>query len=261
LSGDTAYAHRIVQYLGADQPVFGVQSSDPIRERKLSTSLEEMAARNAEYLSSLYPEGSYRMVGYSFAGFLAYETARQLSARGREVKLLAVIDTGPWRRKNFTLASVLGTSIAILRNLPAWVSDNLLRTQSRGFFGSLRQHFRTLSTRGGRILSSGRWASWKPELEDFFDVSRLPEDYRQMMEMNLRAFREYVPKPFPGKVTLLRARTRPLFQSSPEDMGWGKWASGGVDVKLVPGHHESILEEPSARVLAEHLRTAMEHAQ
>jgi thioesterase domain-containing protein len=44
------------------------------------------------------------------------------------------------------------------------------------------------------------------------------------------------------------------------DLGWSDWAEGGVDVKSVPGHHASIVEEPSVRTLADHLRNAIDQA-
>jgi thioesterase domain-containing protein len=45
-----------------------------------------------------------------------------------------------------------------------------------------------------------------------------------------------------------------------EDLGWGDWAVGGVEIKSVRSHHASILEEPSVRILAEHLQTAVDCA-
>jgi amino acid adenylation domain-containing protein len=260
LAGETAYAYRIAQHMGAGQPVFGIQPSDPVGGRHPFAPLEAIASGYVEDLCSIQPEGPFRLAGYSFAGFLAFETARQLVARGRQVKLVAILDTGPSRARNRTLASVLGNSLAFLRNLPGWVGENILRTQPRGLFPTLYQHFRALKKRGSRVLSSGGLSSLKPGLDELFDVNQLPETYREMMESNLRAAREYVPKPYPSRVTLIRARTRPLLHSFREDLGWGEWAEGGVDIKCVPGHHASILEEPGIRILAEHLREAADQS-
>jgi thioesterase domain-containing protein len=123
------------------------------------------------------------------------------------------------------------------------------------------RHLRTGARRGGRLLVSGGRASLRPELEEIFDVEQLPGAYRAMLEANLRAVREYEPRPYPGRVTLIRARTRPLFHSFGDDLGWGEWAGGGVDVRCVPGDHASILDEPGLRILADHLRTAADQSQ
>jgi amino acid adenylation domain-containing protein len=256
LAGETAYAYRIAQHMGADQSVFGIQPSDPVGERQPFAPLEAIASHYVEDLCALHPEGPFRLAGYSFGGFLAFEAARQLVARGRQVKLVAILDTGPSRTRNRTLASVLENSLAFLRNLPGWVEENILRSQPRGLFPTLYQHFRTLRKRGSRVLSSGGLSSLKPGLDELFDVNQLPDSYREMMENNLRAAREYVPKPYPSRVTLIRARTRPLLHSFRKDLGWGEWAEGGVDIKCVPGHHASILEEPGIRILAERLQEA-----
>jgi thioesterase domain-containing protein len=99
-----------------------------------------------------------------------------------------------------------------------------------------------------------------PQLEDLFDISKVPDRYRRLMAANLRAYWEYAPKPYPGQVTLFRARTRPLFNSHQYDLGWSKWASGGVEIKTVPGHHASILEEPAVATLAQLLKASLDRA-
>jgi thioesterase domain-containing protein len=88
----------------------------------------------------------------------------------------------------------------------------------------------------------------------------LPQEYVKMMESNLRALREYTPKHYRGRLTLIRARTRPLLHSQSADLGWSEWVTGGVDVLSVPGHHASMLKEPNVQVLASTLQTAIDRA-
>jgi thioesterase domain-containing protein len=47
-------------------------------------------------------------------------------------------------------------------------------------------------------------------------------------------------------------------QARVADLGWGKWACGGVDIKMIPGHHSSILREPAVATLAAFLKSALE---
>jgi thioesterase domain-containing protein len=258
IAGETAYAHGIATHLGRDQPVWGVQPSDPTTESQSYLPLEEIARRYADDLCALEPSGSFQLAGYSFGGVLAYELACQLVDRSRQVKLVAIIDTGPSRDHQPTLAGCLGFSLAIVRNLPNWALDNILRTEPSGFVANLNNHLKMLANRGGRVLSSGGSTSWKPELGDFFDVSQLPRKYVKMMESNLRALREYTPKHYPGQLTLFRACTRPLLHSQSVDLGWSEWVTGGVEILSVPGHHASILKEPSVQVLARDLQSAVD---
>jgi thioesterase domain-containing protein len=260
LCGETSYAHGIARHLGRDQPVWGVQPSDPVSECQSYLSLEETARRYADDLCALQPDGSFRLAGYCFAGVLAYETACQLLDRGRQVKLVAVIDTGPSQDRPPTLAGVFGISLSIVRNMPNWVLENIIRTEPEGFIANLNKHLQVLGKRGSRILPSGSSTPWKSELEDILDVNRLPPKYLKMMESNLRALREYSPKHYPGRLTLIRARTRPLLHSQSADLGWSEWVTGGVEIQSIPGHHASILKEPSVQVLARNLQSAVDNS-
>ena len=54
-----------------------------------------MADLYIEALRSIQPHGPYRVGGWSFGGFVAFEIARRLFARGEEVQLVALLDTVP----------------------------------------------------------------------------------------------------------------------------------------------------------------------
>jgi hypothetical protein len=140
------------------------------------------------------------------------------------VNLVAVIDTGLFRDRPPTLAGSFGISLAIVRNLPNWVLENILLTEPNGFIAGLNKHLQMLVKQGSRIPSSGSSMSWKPG--DLFDANQLPPKYLKMMESNLRALREYTPKHYPGRLTLIRASTRPLLHSQSADLGWSEWVTG-----------------------------------
>ena len=71
--------------------------------------------------------------------------------------------------------------------------------------------------------------------------------------MHLTASRNYLPKRFDGQITVFRTRIHPFLCSFDPAFGWGEFARGGVAVRIVPGAHESILDEPYVRVLANEL--------
>jgi amino acid adenylation domain-containing protein len=58
-----------------------------------AASLEAVAARAIETLQTIQPEGPYHLGGWSAGGVLAFEMARQLVARGRQVAALVLIDS------------------------------------------------------------------------------------------------------------------------------------------------------------------------
>ena len=82
-----------------------------------------------------------------------------------------------------------------------------------------------------------------------------------MFKINVFAGLNYVPKIYPGPVTLFRAEEQwskvvhaPLF-------GWDKYAAGGVEMHVVPGNHFNMAYRPHVRVLSEKLTISLDKAQ
>src|SRR5262249_5752106 len=93
-------------------------------------------------------------------------------------------------------------------------------------------------------------------------LDSLGPEYRALIETHRRALAQYKPRPYPGRVTLFRARTQPLVaQSRERDLGWRRLAVGGVDVKTLPGAHLTIIEKPFVHALAYELRRALDRVE
>src|SRR5262249_47896208 len=90
------------------------------------------------------------------------------------------------------------------------------------------------------------------ELDDAFDVSCIPSQNRELMRTVFAAFRDYVPRPYAGKLILFRANTRPLLSDFSDDLGWGRYA-GVVDVRRISGNHETMLHPPYVSELTRQL--------
>jgi hypothetical protein len=71
----------------------------------------------------------------------------------------------------------------------------------------------------------------------------------------------YAPCPYPGRMTVFRARTRYVMDLSGHDLGWGKIARGGVDIRIVPGQHGNVMKVPHVGSLAEHVLDSLERAE
>jgi thioesterase domain-containing protein len=80
---------------------------------------------------------------------------------------------------------------------------------------------------------------------------------RNVREINFVAGISYVVKAYPGKVTLFKAEVDPMEQPLPEDLNWGLFAKGGLDIRHVPGDHGRILYEPGLSALAAELTTRL----
>ena len=128
IAGQAMYFQSLVKHLGPDQPVRAVGFPDPHRPPRPFAAFEDLALWCVERIRESQPAGPYSLAGYSFSGMLAYEAARQNFAAGGEVRLLAILDTGP-RLKMFSRG--LRISVALARNLPFWIAEDVLRTSLR----------------------------------------------------------------------------------------------------------------------------------
>ncbi|HEY0456519.1 MAG TPA: hypothetical protein VGE41_09090, partial [Verrucomicrobiae bacterium] len=99
------------------------------------------------------------------------------------------------------------------------------------------------------------------DLAAYIDASQFPDDELKLWRVHLNAGAAYTPKPYTGRVTLLRTRGQPFLCSFDPQYGWGELATGGVDVRLLPGSHEKIFLEPDLRNLAQTLENCLAEAQ
>jgi thioesterase domain-containing protein len=44
-------------------------------------------------------------------------------------------------------------------------------------------------------------------------------------------------------------------------LGWGNYALGGIEAIEVPGNHNSVIQEPNIKVLAEKMGACLKHIQ
>ncbi|MEV0293119.1 thioesterase domain-containing protein, partial [Nocardia sp. NPDC050710] len=81
------------RYVGADRPVYGVQSPALSEPDYLPESLDELVARYVAEIRSVQPEGPYHLLGWSIGGVLAHAVAVALQAVGAEVGALVMLDS------------------------------------------------------------------------------------------------------------------------------------------------------------------------
>ena len=85
----------LTKHLGPDHPIYGVQARSLARPEPRPTSVEQMAADYADQIHTIQPTGPYCLLGWSFGGIVAHAVATELQQRGKQVALLAVLDTYP----------------------------------------------------------------------------------------------------------------------------------------------------------------------
>jgi thioesterase domain-containing protein len=235
--------------MGTDRPFFGLRQAP---EARLPDSISQIAARDVAAVLAHQPVGPFYLGGYSFGAIVAYEMAFQLLEQGHEVGLLAIIDQ---RRPGWRLTARNGLPVLhrILAKIPGRIRDEFAQASSTNRFQRI-----------GRLLSS--WSKtavgYRANAVSMFDLNPGETEQILLMDANLRAMRNYKPRPLPVPITLFRANVQLLsHQALDSTLGWSDVAESEVRVRIVPGKHVSIITEPLVRQLAKILSDELDAAQ
>lgn len=242
---------NLSRHLGTDQPVYGLKSRGLDGREELG-SIEEMAAQYVKDIRALQPHGPYHLGGYCFGGNVALEMARQLKEQGEEVALLALLNCSPPNSDYEKISCNPAWFARFGKNLLYWADyfRHWTPAQRREFF---RWKKEVLKNRMGRVFKQGSTTSLKMDPGNLVDLSSFPPDQRKLWRMHIGALLEFHPKFYAGRVQLFRSPGHPMLCSFEHDYGWGPFTEG-VDITIVPGVHEKILEEPCVRSLAKELK-------
>jgi amino acid adenylation domain-containing protein len=238
--GDVLLYQKLIQHLGEQQAVFGLQSKGLDGDTEPLKSIGEMAQCYTQEILAQQPEGPYRLAGYCLGGTIAFEIARQLQAAGHQVEMVALLDT-----YNFTQMKRPGF-ISVFSQRVYFHVRNLLRTEFKrwpSYFSSKLQVIRN----GELRLLVRATLPWLFGSTDKGNVAEKPP----VLDLNQAAAFAYVPTYYPGTVTLITPRTNYSFFPD-EQMGWGTLADGLEIIKLDVLPH-AMLEEPGVEKLAESL--------
>ena len=261
VGGEVLCFVNLAREMAPDQPFYGISADRAGGVEKTVPHIKGMAARYIEEIRRFQPEGPYFLGGYSFGGSVAFEMAQQLVAQGQNVALLAILDHTPPPTRYHTPFWTPAFLMEFLRNTPSWLLDEISHSELDEILARIRLKTGVVRRRIGAFLHRASPGSTASDAEGLFDLSRMPEPFRNLLEAHYRALREYVPTAYPGRVTLFRARTRPLLRLHGRDLGWSRLAAGGLEIIEITGNHHSILSEPHVRVLAQRLRFYLEKAQ
>ncbi|GAA2785387.1 beta-ketoacyl synthase N-terminal-like domain-containing protein [Kitasatospora sp. CM 4170] len=82
----------LLPHLGADQPVHGIQALGLDGRRPPAADAAAMTDAYVALLREHRPHGPYRLLGWSYGGFVAHAVACALQRQGEQVELLAMLD-------------------------------------------------------------------------------------------------------------------------------------------------------------------------
>ena len=257
LSGDVNAYASLAESIGSDQPIFGVLSPALHDQARLPSSIEAAAAPIVELLRVKSAGLSPVLLGYSWAGLLAFEVARQwMESENQELQVIIIGMDAP--------VPQLSRRARLLHFLwwaPAWIPEFrvwFLRWMKK-FVGDKGNRLRRLKGIFQRMLTQPMLKEL-PKLQAWAETG-LPREHVLM------GFR-YRPKlNHPLRIDLIRetheysdrARpTRPYSQSHKFDSGWHQWAGHPPNITWLESNHQDIVLPPTVDKLAVKIRSAMD---
>jgi len=260
ISGEILLYVQLARYLGADQPVYGLQDPWLGGERPPFVPVEGIAERYLAELREVQPSGPYHIGGYSFGGAVAFEMARQLRAAGEEVGSLVVLDTEATSRRPLATRPPEEDTVAVREMwmlvhdkavyhgiaLPKEVPDMRHLTYEQHLEAALAK----LKALNLAEPDAGPEAVLYPSL------------LRQMRERVLSLYR---PGPYDGPLTLFRVEDEEPGEGRagkrrPAALGWDAVCSRPVEIVPVRGNHLTLTAEPSVGPIAALWRQVLDRA-
>ena len=248
----------LVRRVGPEYPFYALRAKGADGVSAPHRSVEEMASAYIEEIQSIQPHGPYRLVGECAGGVTAYETARQLRAKGEPVGLLALIDVmRPTLGKyiSFRLFRVpeplrTGWNYYIVRTKYHWEELRNLRWRERLAY-VLNQATETPRSDAQPQSANVPTAILQTETSVAMrrHVLRIRENYR-------RTVRLHRPQPYEGKIEILVSER--LHRHDPT-LGWNKLARKGLQIHPLPGDHWTYIRDHT-ETAAEQLRKCLQLA-
>jgi amino acid adenylation domain-containing protein len=251
--GGFFYYRKLAELLGPDQPSYGIRSPQQPFSR-----IEDMAKFYVEEIRKFQPHGPYYLGGFCFGGNVAFEMAQHLTQLGEPVGLLVMLETAPpnINQKQSWSATAAKYSIEnIVENVKDFVhhspQEKLALLKQKG--KRLGQKFR------GKIAPAAGPTEKSPDLKDVLDLSHYPKDYVLYAQTHWQALTHYQPRPYSGEITLFRAKKQGLSNFN-HTLCWDALVEDRVSVTVIPGTHESMLQEPNVQIIAAKLRALLDDA-
>ena len=242
VGGNVVNFYGLSMRMGANQPVYGIQSQALVAGAPALIRLKDMAALYLADIRKVQPHGPYKFLGYSFGGTVALEMAHQLRAAGETVSLLGMLDsrTIHYDQKHSQTRSLQGKVGHRVNRFSGNIS-------ALNFGARAAYIWDKITTRAIRYACM---------IAARMNLTRVPAFMKSAYDINYVAIQNYRLQPYDGRLILFRAMEQD-YAKGDYDLGWGSIFRGGVEVHDLPGDHDRIFLDPNIEVLARSLRAAL----
>ena len=238
IGGTVIELDTLGKQIRTDSPVYAIQARGLDGSEPPLESIAEMAAFYLKAIREVQPIGPYRLAGYSFGGLVALEMARSLGVK--DIALLLMIDS-------YALPRTWPLKSRVTRSARVWLNRvRLLATRSpRETAKSLIDRFARLAHRNsapGTATQPNPARQWLGEPD-----ANLPLALRQVQDAGGIALLSYVPKPYDGKITFIKAETaQVVFPTDPANV-WSR-VGRAFELHTAPGDHASMIHRHADHV-------------
>ncbi len=245
--GDVLCFRPLAGRLGAEQPLYGLQSRGLLDGEAPHATIEEMAEHYLREMRQVRPAGPYLLGGWSLGGLIAFEMAQQLDRVGERPALLALLDAlprlPPLHAPGEDPETVYADDVPWLLHVADYV--RALWGKDLGVDAAMLR----------RLDAEERLRSFLARLgaAELLPAGATVEHLRRLLTVfkaNTRAAERYRPRPYAGRITLFRAAERDGGGALPDDfhplladpaLGWGELTAQPVEVHTVPAGHLTLL--------------------
>lgn len=219
--GSVLYSRDLVSRLSSGICPFALPLTQAALVELDTLTMESLAKEFAAILADEWPDGPLHLAGFSFAGLLAFETARALKALGRPVTHIWLFDT---RAHRLHMPSAI-------RHAPRYELKSLVTYSRKKLLQRGREDENTLTSY--RLLE--------------VDLNNRPKAHRPIIRSLHNALSKYRPKPLEDMpVTLFRIEEKADEPFRPHALGWDRLTKGQVHIEIVDGEHLTIMKNPNS---------------
>lgn len=226
--GEVLSMRNLAANLGHKRPLYGLRGADYGTSAENPTMVAQTADQYVVEIQTARPCGPCTLVGFSFGGLVALETARRLAACGEPPPLVVLIDTyPPGPDRSLTLMERVRSYVDILRRLKNARDVAYFRNRRLAIFRRLIRHGLTRKHGKQRNAPDGSTISGPPA--------------------------SFQPVSYPGRVVLFKASQSGWY---PMEI-WKEYVSGELDIRTLPGDH-GLIHHPYVIELARQLQEVLE---
>lgn len=223
--GGRASFSELAKHIRAENSIYGIQAKGVDGMAEPLDRIEDMAEYYLQALPDVQRQGPYILIGYSFGGLIALEMAQRLSAAGKRVALLAMVDTYPHPRY-FSRPERLRLGVKRIKGHFENLTRKALRDTAAQVSAGI-QH---------RLHRAGANNSSRPTEKAGLSFA---ETTLRVKQQDFLAMRFYRPRFYPGKINFVRPETNSYLPNDPTAV-WAKLAAE-FQLETVPGDHLGMI--------------------